>query len=119
MLVVAQEGVQFPALVNFVMNPLRASKLCRFEMSRKEDQSKLRVQRNYKLCKILGFHGGDYEECRLLECGSRAATCSSWFLARGFSTLKMEAIRSSEMSVYRRSTWRHIQKTAFIRLQAD
>jgi hypothetical protein len=32
MLVVAQDGVQFRALVNFVMNPLGASKLCRVEM---------------------------------------------------------------------------------------
>jgi hypothetical protein len=41
-----------------------------------------------------------------------AATCSRWFLARGFflfsSTLKMEAIRSSEPSVYTISTLRHI-----------
>jgi hypothetical protein len=37
-----------------------------------------------------------------------AATCSSWFLAHEFSTLKMEAIRSSETSVHRRSTRRHI-----------
>jgi hypothetical protein len=22
------------------------------------------------ICKILGFHGGDYEECRLLGCGA-------------------------------------------------
>jgi hypothetical protein len=28
-----------------------------------------------------------------------AATCSRWFFARGFSTLKMEAIPSSETSV--------------------
>jgi hypothetical protein len=38
MLVVAQNGIQFPALVNFVMNPLGASNLCRVEMFRKEDQ---------------------------------------------------------------------------------
>jgi hypothetical protein len=36
------------------------------------------------------------------------ATSSRWFLAREFSTLKMEAIRSSEMSVHIRSTGRHI-----------
>jgi hypothetical protein len=44
--------------------------------------------------KIWGFHGSDYEEFRLLRCApcryfvnwsSGAATCSSWFLARGFS----------------------------------
>jgi hypothetical protein len=35
-----------------------------------------------------------------------AVTCSRWFTARGFSTLKMEAIRSSETSVDARSTQR-------------
>jgi hypothetical protein len=37
-----------------------------------------------------------------------AATCSNWFLARGFFTLKMKTIRSSETSVHTRSTLRHI-----------
>jgi hypothetical protein len=40
-----------------------------------------------------------------------AATCSRWFLARRLfssSTLKMEAIRSFEMSVYTICTRRHI-----------
>jgi hypothetical protein len=54
-------------------------------------------------CKIWGFHGGNYEECRLLGCGAvyilcepifrvevcscnlqSATTCSHWFLALGF-----------------------------------
>jgi hypothetical protein len=39
-----------------------------------------------------------------------AATCSSWILARGFSTLNMEAICSSETSVHKESTRRHIQE---------
>jgi hypothetical protein len=34
-----------------------------------------------EICKIWGFHGGDYEECRLLQ---TAATCSRWFLDRRF-----------------------------------
>jgi hypothetical protein len=37
-----------------------------------------------------------------------AATCSRWFLDRGFSTLKMKAIHSSETSVHTRSTRHHI-----------
>jgi hypothetical protein len=37
-----------------------------------------------------------------------AATCSRWILAGGFSTLKMEAIRSSKTSVHTRPTRRHI-----------
>jgi hypothetical protein len=50
-----------------------------------------------KLCKIWGFHGGDYEKCRLLVCGAveilcepmfwrniLPATFSCWFLARRF-----------------------------------
>jgi hypothetical protein len=50
----------------------------------------------------------------LLSTGTQsAATCSRWFLARGFSILKMEAIRSSETSVCTRTTWRHIPKNAF------
>jgi hypothetical protein len=36
-----------------------------------------------------------------------------WFLARGFSTLKMEAIRSSETSVHTRYNGATSQKTAF------
>jgi hypothetical protein len=35
-------------------------------------------------CKIWGFHGGDYEQCRFLT----AATWSCWFLARGFFCLE-------------------------------
>jgi hypothetical protein len=38
--------------------------------------------------KIWGFHNGDYKDCRLVGCDAvwilRAATCSCWFLARGF-----------------------------------
>jgi hypothetical protein len=34
----------------------------------------------------------------------QTATCSRWFLARGFSALKMEAIHSSETSVHTKST---------------
>jgi hypothetical protein len=43
-----------------------------------------------------------------------AATRSRWFLARGFSTLKMEAIRSSETSVHTRSTRRHIPEDGIL-----
>jgi hypothetical protein len=37
-----------------------------------------------------------------------ATTCSRWFLARGFFTLKMEAILSSETSVHTITTTCHI-----------
>jgi hypothetical protein len=40
--------------------------------------------------------------------------CSRWFLARGFSTLKMEAILSSEMSVHTRSTLCHVSEDGII-----
>jgi hypothetical protein len=43
-----------------------------------------------------------------------AATCSHWFLARWFSTLMMEAIRSSETSVHTGSTRRHIPEDGFL-----
>jgi hypothetical protein len=39
------------------------------------------------------------------------------FLARGFSTLKMEAIRSSETSVHTRSSWRHIPEDGILNIQ--
>jgi hypothetical protein len=42
------------------------------------------------------------------------ATCSSWFLARGFFYLKMEAIRSSETSVHTISTGRHIPEDGIL-----
>jgi hypothetical protein len=56
---------------------------------------------NHSICRIWGFHGGDYEECcsYLLTLVLRS---------RIFSTLKMEAIRSSEKSVQSTtSTRRH------------
>jgi poly-D-alanine transfer protein DltD len=44
----------------------------------------------------------------LWDVAQSAVTCPRWFTARGFSTLKMEAIYSSETSVDARSTQRHI-----------
>jgi hypothetical protein len=39
------------------------------EIVRRYDvKSELRHKRYIKLCKIWGFHGGDYEEWRLLRC---------------------------------------------------
>jgi hypothetical protein len=43
-----------------------------------------------------------------------AADCWRWFLARDFSTLKMEAIRYSETSGNTRSTWRHIPEDGIL-----
>jgi hypothetical protein len=43
-----------------------------------------------------------------------AATCSRYFLARGFSTMKIEAIRSSETSVHTITTRHHIQKKSIL-----
>jgi hypothetical protein len=50
------------------------------------------------------------------RCLQTAATCSRWFLDRGFSfsTLKMEAICSFETSVYTISTWRHIPEDGIL-----
>jgi hypothetical protein len=31
---------------------------------------------SFTTCKILGFHGGDYEECRLLGCGAGEILCA-------------------------------------------
>jgi hypothetical protein len=50
MLVVAQDG--FPGFLHFVINPFRDSKLRRIEMFAKEDETKLRVQTNYKLIEM-------------------------------------------------------------------
>jgi hypothetical protein len=51
----------------------------------------------YDACRIWGFHSGGYEEQ------------ASWLLLKFSSTLKMEAICSSETSVAsQQTTWRHI-----------
>jgi hypothetical protein len=42
------------------------------------------------------------------------ATCSCWFLARGFSTLKIDAIHSFETSVHTRSTLHHIPEDGIL-----
>jgi hypothetical protein len=51
-----------------------------------------------------------------LEGRDKDATCSPWFLARGLllNTLKTEAIRSSETSVYTISTRRHIPEGSIL-----
>jgi hypothetical protein len=43
-----------------------------------------------------------------------AATCSRWFLARGFFYLKMEAIHSSETWIHTRSARRHIPEDGIL-----
>jgi hypothetical protein len=64
------------------------------------------------LCKIWGFHGDVYEENRLL--GS-AATCSL-YSRRDSPALKMEAIRSSEMSVPTTTTRHQIPEDDFLQV---
>jgi hypothetical protein len=69
--------------------------------------------------KILGFHGGEYEECRLLECDAK------WFLwERKFrskcsvvilSTLMMVGTGSSEASVFPTAIRRHIPEGGILR----
>jgi hypothetical protein len=46
-----------------------------------------------------------------------AATCSRLFVFAKFSTLKMEAIRSSETSVYTRCTRRHVPEDGILHSQ--
>jgi protein tyrosine phosphatase len=72
--------------------------------------------------KILGFHGGDYEECRFLGCYAVWLLLQPAFLrsvlqmivtvnvlsSLSLSTLMMEAICSSETSVYIWTTRRYI-----------
>jgi hypothetical protein len=68
------------------------------------------------LCTIWGFYGIDYEEYRLLGCG---AVCEPTFrrnISSPSSTLKIEAIRSSETSVHTRSTRRHIPEDGILQL---
>jgi hypothetical protein len=63
--------------------------------------------------------GGKYRlhfQGRKIRKREGAATCSHWFLARGFSTLKMETIRSSETSVHARCTQRHIPEVGILEL---
>jgi hypothetical protein len=91
------------------------------------------------VCKIWGFHGGDYEECRFLGCGAVYILCEPTFrrnisppssgyknlrtrnqrelVATDSSTLKMEAKRSSETSVHTNLHGTTSQKTALFRLQ--
>jgi hypothetical protein len=64
-------------------------------------------------CKICGFQGGDYEECRLLGCDAVwffkllvTANVPSWLI---LSTPMTVAIRSSETSVLTKAKRRHLR----------
>jgi hypothetical protein len=50
----------------------------------------------------------------LSSTGAQSAATSRWLLACGFSTLKMEAIRSSETSVRTRTTRRHVPENGIL-----
>jgi hypothetical protein len=71
-------------------------------------QKKYIPYKHRSLCKIWGFHGGDCEEWCFLAAWAGSSLAD-------FSTLKMEAILSSEMSVYTRSTRRHIPEDGILR----
>jgi hypothetical protein len=87
--------------------------------------------------RILGLHGGDYEECRLLGCvavwilqeptfrrnvflrtvvQSVSKRLTLFSVAYFFSALKMEATRSSETSVFTRCTRRHIPNDGILQV---
>jgi hypothetical protein len=76
---------------------------------------------NSVLCKIWGFHGCDYEECRLLRCGAlwglvttdfsgNMSSPSSGWNPRSLilSSLEMEVTHFSEKSVLTRPTGSHV-----------
>jgi hypothetical protein len=71
----------------------------------------------YRLCKISGFHGGDYDECRFLGCG--AVVCSHLLTliprSRIFLPWRCRRYIPPKKSVHTRTTRHHIppQKTAF------
>jgi hypothetical protein len=78
------------------------------------------------LCRTRGFHGGDYEECRLLRCGVvwifKEQTFRSTVGKRltlfslTYFTLKMKATCSSETSVLARSIRSHITEDGILHL---
>jgi hypothetical protein len=73
------------------------------------------------LCKIWGFHGGDYEEWRLLGCYA-AWLCVRRLLVTGsvvpsspiLVTLTMKALSSSETSVLTRATRRNVLEDSIL-----
>jgi hypothetical protein len=64
------------------------------------------------LCKIWGFHGGDYEERRLQPPANAGSSLAD------FSTLKMEGIRSSETSVRARFTRCYMPEDSILHLNS-
>jgi hypothetical protein len=109
--------VTFRSRVIFIVAPLKTSK----------------VHTKTIQCRIWGFHGGDYEEFRLLGCGAMWVYYKPTFrrMSTPFSgekkyrseetcnavPKKVEATRSSETSVYNKSTRHHIPEDFILKLQ--